>query len=84
MTVVRTREQLLAVGERLVQEHADSVAPGAVLRCVARCRDELLLVGVRDGLPEAVEAMARRRLRERSGQDGSARVADLREVSSSA
>lgn len=50
--------------ERLVQEFNDILPAGSVLRCVVRCREELILLGVSDGLLEAVSAMARRRLQE--------------------
>lgn len=60
-----TRPELLDLTEGLVQEHAGLLPAGAVIRCVARCRDELVLMGVRDGLPDAVAAMARGRLRRR-------------------
>ena len=49
---------------RLVAEYRGSLPPGTVLRCVARCRYHLLQAGIRAGLDQAVEAMARHRLRE--------------------
>ncbi len=60
------RRKLLELTERLVEEH-NEVPAGSVIRCFARCRDELLGAGVRSGLVDAVEAMARHRLRVRSG-----------------
>ncbi len=69
MDVRAVRQELLEVTERLVREH-DEVPAGSVIRCVARCRDELLALGLRAGLVEAVEAMARRRLRDRTGGAG--------------
>ncbi|MCW2623188.1 MAG: hypothetical protein JWL64_2790 [Frankiales bacterium] len=65
MDVKTHRDELLSLERRLMDEFDEVLAAGAVLRCVARCRDELLLIGVRQGLVEAVEAMARHRLRER-------------------
>lgn len=64
MDVRIARRELLEVTHQLVQEH-DQLPAGSVIRCVTRCRDELLLMGMRDGLVVAVEAMARRRLRAR-------------------
>ena len=66
MDVLAVRQELLEATERLVREH-DDVPAGSVIRCVARCRDELLALGLRAGLVDAVEAMARRRLRDRTG-----------------
>jgi hypothetical protein len=50
---------------RLVREHEQQLPAGSVIRCVARCCDELVQMGVRVGLVDAVEAMSRRRLRDR-------------------
>ena len=44
---------------RLVAEFSDRLPPGSVIRCVARCRDSLAGMGVRDGLVLAAEGMAR-------------------------
>lgn len=44
---------------RLVAEFAEHLPPGSVIRCVARCRESLSVMGVRDGLALAVEDMAR-------------------------
>ena len=62
LAALSSRLDLLDVTHRLVGEFEGRVAAGAVLRCVARCRDEVLRAGTQVGLPEAVEAMARRRL----------------------
>ncbi|MCW2622840.1 MAG: hypothetical protein JWL64_2442 [Frankiales bacterium] len=66
MDVTQHQEALRELSTGLVDEYSAELSAGTVLRCVARCRDELLLIGVRDGLVEAVEAMARSRLRERA------------------
>lgn len=62
-----SRQALVEVTQRLVKEFGTDQSAGSVIRCVARCRDELLRLGLRAGLLDAVEAMARRRLQERSG-----------------
>lgn len=59
------RQELVELTHQLVREHENVLAAGSVIRCVTRCRDELMLMGVREGLLPAVEAMARRRLRGR-------------------
>lgn len=66
---MHSREQVADVTGRLAREFEGVLAPGSVLRCVARCREELVRAGVRDGLEPALEAMAGLRLRHRaSGQ----------------
>lgn len=67
VNVVRLRQELLDVTEDLVTAFPD-VPAGSVIRCVARCRDELLAMGVRDGLGIATMAMAGRRLELRSSE----------------
>lgn len=52
------------VSARLVAEYRGALPPGTVMRCVARCRYQLRQAGIRAGMDHAVEAMARRRLRE--------------------
>jgi hypothetical protein len=64
LSVPRSANPLLAVADQLVIEYQGIVPPGAVLRCVARCRYQLRRAGVRAGLDHAVEAMARHRLRQ--------------------
>lgn len=64
MDVAAARRELMSLTEQLVREH-EALPAGSVIRCVARCRDELVLMGLRDGLVIAVEAMARNRLRDR-------------------
>jgi hypothetical protein len=54
--------ELLAMTERLVAEYAERVPSGTVIRCVARCREHLLMTGVREGLVAATEAAVRVRL----------------------
>ncbi len=56
------REQLLALTERLVAEYAETIPPTTVVRCVARCREQLLQSGVRHGLVAATEAAVRTQL----------------------
>lgn len=58
------RRALLDLTDRLREDHP-SVPAGSVLRCVFRCRDDLLLLGVHEGLPGHVETMARERLHAR-------------------
>ena len=56
--------ELAAVTDSLIAEHAGQVPAGAVIRCVAQAREQLLRAGVRTGLAVAVESMARSRLRD--------------------
>lgn len=49
---------LATLTARLIAEFAHLPA-GSVIRCVARCRESLSGLGVRDGLLPAVEGMAR-------------------------
>jgi hypothetical protein len=63
--IVTVRHELLDMTHRLVREHEQQLPAGSVIRCVARCCDELVQMGVRVGLVDAVEAMSRRRLRDR-------------------
>ena len=65
MDVAAVRHALLDTTDRLVTELGVHLPAGSIIRCVVRCRDELWLLGVRDGIVEAVEAMARRRLQNR-------------------
>ena len=65
MDVAAERNELLDMTHRLVREHEQHLPAGSVIRCVSRCRDELVRMGVRDGLVEAAEAMSRRRLMDR-------------------
>jgi hypothetical protein len=60
-----SRHELVDLAHRLVREHESVLPASSVIGCVARCRDELVGMGVREGLLPAVEAMARRRLRGR-------------------
>lgn len=64
VTVHRGNDAFAVLTSRLVAEYRDALPPGAVLRCVARCRQQLRRAGVRSGLETAVEAMARHRLRQ--------------------
>ena len=59
------RAALATLTVRLVAEFAGRLPPGSVIRCVARCRESLAGMGVRDGLVLAVEGMARGVLRQR-------------------
>ncbi len=60
----RMNDPIRELSSRLVAEYRGTLPPGTVLRCVARCRDQLRQAGIRAGLDHAVEAMARHRLRE--------------------
>lgn len=53
------RAAMATLTVRLVAEFAEHLQAGAVIRCVARCRESLSGMGVRDGLELAVENMAR-------------------------
>lgn len=59
------RAQLVDAAHDLVREFEGYLPAGAVLRCMTRCRNELLLAGVRAGLPDAAADLARARLRDR-------------------
>jgi hypothetical protein len=61
--VVRLHVELLRLSERLIREHRDGLAAGAVIRAVAAARDELRSTGEGPDLLAAVEASARERLR---------------------
>lgn len=67
-TALATRQELLDVAHDLVREFEGRVPAGSVLRCVVRCRDELVQASVRDGLAAAVHGMAGSRLRLRTGE----------------
>lgn len=56
------RRHLTDVTEVLVREAYPLRSAGTVITCVMRCRDELLRAGVRAGLADAAESMARARL----------------------
>ena len=58
------REQLRSVTASLIAEFAGEVPAGAVIRCVARARHDLLSSGIHTGVPAAAEAIARLRLRD--------------------
>ena len=45
MDSATTRRELLDVTHQLVREHEQQLAAGAVIRCVARCCDELEQMG---------------------------------------
>lgn len=68
--VVHLRGRLMRLTEQLVHEYREWLAAGAVIREVARARDELRLAGVRTGLETAVELMTRQRLEARVGASG--------------
>jgi hypothetical protein len=58
------RAELRRVTQRLVAAHGPAVPAGVVLRCVARCADELVTdEGMTPALPVAVERLAAQRLR---------------------
>ncbi|HEX8971569.1 hypothetical protein [Oryzihumus sp.] len=56
------RRHLTDVTAVLVREAYPVRSAGSVIACVLRCREELLRAGVRAGLADAAETMARRRL----------------------
>lgn len=60
----RMDDPIREVTGRLIVEYRGALPPGTVMRCVARCRQQLRQAGIRAGLDHAVEAMARHRLRE--------------------
>jgi hypothetical protein len=60
--VVAERRELLRRTEVLVRELSGVATAGAVITCMVRCTDELVRLGVRAGLADAAEAMARARL----------------------
>lgn len=64
---VAWRADVVDVSDRLVREFAPALPAGSVMRCVASCSRLLRASGVRAGLPDAVEAMARQRLAARTG-----------------
>ena len=56
------RDELAGIRTRLVAEFAFQLPAGTVVRHVGHAHRELADMGVRAGLPHAVEAMARKRL----------------------
>jgi hypothetical protein len=58
----RVRDDLALVRSRLVAEFAFRLPADSVVRQVGQVRQELVGRGVRAGLPQAVEGMARQRL----------------------
>ena len=58
----RVREDLAQVRSRLVAEFAFRLPSDTVVRHVGHVRQELVDRGVRVGLPQAVEGVARQRL----------------------
>lgn len=57
--------ELLAPVDRLLQEFGPALPAGVVIRDFARSVRELRAIGVRSGLPDAAEAMARYHLNQR-------------------
>lgn len=57
------RAQMAQMTDLLIAEFGDSHRAETVRRCVARCREHLLVSGVRHGLVPATEAAARLILR---------------------
>lgn len=53
------RDEMHAMTEQLVADYAATHTAGAVRRSVDRCRERLLVSGVRRGLVPATEAAAR-------------------------
>lgn len=81
-TAVRLRGSLRPVLRRLLIEQAGALSAGTVIRCVARCHYELHRAGVRAGLPQATEVMARTRLHDlaatHSGATGTPEIVEGR------
>ncbi|WP_127131239.1 hypothetical protein [Georgenia sp. SYP-B2076] len=67
IVMVTERKAGLEATERLVREFRGCYSAGAVISEVMVCRATLLRAGVRSGLAEATEAMARCRLSNRLG-----------------
>jgi hypothetical protein len=63
--LLHERRELLSRTESLIREFAPGTSAGVVIATVSRCRDELVRAGVRSGLAEAAESMARSRLHAR-------------------
>ena len=53
---------MLAMTEGLIAEFSGLVTAGSVMRCIARCREQLRRSGVRHGLVPATQAAARVKL----------------------
>lgn len=64
---VAWRADVVDISDRLVREFGPALPAGSVMRCVASCSRLLRASGVHSGLPDAVEAMARQRLAQRTG-----------------
>lgn len=58
------RTEVERIGNRLIAEYAHVLPAGTVARHVRLAREELSGMGVQAGLPVALEAMVRRRLRD--------------------
>ena len=67
---VATQHQLRAMTAVLMLEFDDHLNPGTVLRCVARCRSDLMHAGSRRDLVARVEVLARIRLQSRMETHG--------------
>jgi hypothetical protein len=66
--VVRLHVELLRLSERLIREHRDRLAAGAVIRAVAAAREQVRGADEGADLLDAVEASARQRLqKQRNG-----------------
>lgn len=66
------RAAMMSMTERLVAEFSGQVPAGSVIRTVARCQARLYDTGVRQGLVDATEAMARQQLSGRIPAHGAA------------
>ena len=64
--------ELLAPVDRLIQEFGPELPAGVVIRDFARSVRELRAIGVRFGLPDAAEAMARHHLNQRLSRSADA------------
>ena len=77
-----TRPGVLALAEQLAAEYAGACAPGTVIAEVVRAREQLLALGVRNGILDATETAARLRIRQRLTPSGRSSVTLAAEVPS--
>jgi hypothetical protein len=71
-TVVVEYRDLLERTEEMIRDFRPAMSAGAVIGTVTRCRSELLRSGVRRGLADATERMARAQLLARPNSTSSA------------
>jgi hypothetical protein len=68
-TVVVEYKNLIARTEEMIRDFQPAMSAGAVIGTVTRCRSNLLRSGVRRGLADATERMARAQLRNELARD---------------